>query len=99
MPDIERISGCFGLFYKLFFNFFLNRRVTFLPIHVLTSALRPEKLRAGKEKSLFNNKKHYQMKTLAENLENLVVLNEQEMNSILGGTYTCTGVEDEECWL
>ena len=39
------------------------------------------------------------MKTLAENFENLVVLNEQEMNNILGGTYSTSGVEDEECWL
>ena len=39
------------------------------------------------------------MKTLAEKLENLEVLNEMEMNNILGGCNTTTAIEDEDCWL
>jgi len=39
------------------------------------------------------------MKTLAEKLENSEVLNEIEMSKILGGTYSSTGVEDEDAWM
>ncbi|MEN8225303.1 MAG: hypothetical protein ABFS05_08085 [Bacteroidota bacterium] len=41
------------------------------------------------------------MKTLAENLDNLAVLNELEMSKILGGNNNpnTTTVEDEDCWL
>jgi len=47
------------------------------------------------------NQKRYQMKTLAENLSNLEVLNEIEMSKVLGGTYNPTqvGVEDEDAWM
>ena len=39
------------------------------------------------------------MKTLAEKLENLEVLNEIEMNNILGGCTGVNSIEDEDCWL
>ena len=83
-------------------NFFCWHRVTFWAFCVLTIALRPEKLEAEKLKSLNSmNQKRYQMKTLAENLSKLEVLNTIEMSKILGGTYnpTQTGVEDEDAWM
>ena len=39
------------------------------------------------------------MKTLAEKLENSVVLNEIEMNNILGGCSSTYAIEDEDGWL
>ena len=39
------------------------------------------------------------MKTLAEDLRNIAVLNEEELNQIIGGTTTATGVEDEDVWM
>jgi len=41
------------------------------------------------------------MKTLAEDLNNIAVLNEEELNQIIGGNMntTATGVEDEDVWM
>ena len=39
------------------------------------------------------------MKTLTENIENVAVLSEIEMSKIVGGTYNCSGVEDEDAWM
>ena len=41
------------------------------------------------------------MKTLAEDLNNIAVLNEEELNQIIGGNYytSSTGVEDEDVWM
>jgi bacteriocin-like protein len=44
-------------------------------------------------------KKHYQMKTLAEDLNNIAVLNEEELSKIIGGTTSTSGVEDEDIWM
>jgi bacteriocin-like protein len=41
------------------------------------------------------------MKTLAEDLNNIAVLNEEELSKIIGGnaTTSATGVEDEDVWM
>jgi len=43
------------------------------------------------------------MKTLAEDLNNIAVLNNEELNQIIGGDMnnytTASGVEDEDVWM
>ena len=39
------------------------------------------------------------MKTLAEDLNNIAVLNEEELSKIIGGTTSTSGVEDEDIWM
>ena len=39
------------------------------------------------------------MKTLAEELNNIAVLNEEELSNIFGGCQHCSGVEDEDVWM
>jgi hypothetical protein len=82
---------------------FFKNRVTFLPLSVLIGVRNEEKRTQKSQKVLIQNlKKSYQMKTFAENPNNIAILTEVEMSKIFGGDgqiYNSVKTEDEEVWL